>query len=482
MIGTVAWTAAALVLLAAAVLKAADRTATTVALSGHGVPGGLTGPAWAGAIAAEAGLAAALAAGLAWAPAAATALLAGFAVLQAVALARGGSGAPCGCFGARGRLSPGALGRTALLAAACAALPALGDPAQPPLALTAALAAGAVALALGRPGAAPSAALEIDGEGPPLGAASPVVVAGEGIRLALFTAEGCRLCRRVRAAADLFAAHGVPVGRFDERADAPAWAAAAVPGAPYAVAIGPDGTVLAKGTVNAASQLESVLAAGEQRWATSAAGSDAGDAGVRERAALGADDVGRASSAATSPRSAAGSSRRGFLARAGGIAASLTGAGALGGMVRPGDAQAHHFCGHIYTTDGCPHPTGLPRIDRDGFPLRAEDGRPVDDLGRVIDRLGRPLGEDGVVLADPEGRPLPLAPRTRVCAATARDYAITTQIDGAWYRCCDGHVRKLIDCCSDSRRRINGDGALRGYCYQDRKVFCVMYFQTSVPC
>ena len=254
---------------------------------------------WAGAIVAEAGLAAALAAGLAWAPAAATALLAGFAVLQAVALARGGSGAPCGCFGARGRLSPGALGRTALLAAACAALPALGDPAQPPLALTAALAAGAVALALGRPGAAPSAALEIDGEGPPLGVPSPVVVPGEGIRLALFTAEGCRLCRRVRAAADLFAAHGVPVGRFDERADAPAWAAAAVPGAPYAVAIGPDGTVLAKGTVNAASQLESVLAAGEQRWATSAAGSDAGDAGVRERAALGADDVGRAAAAAT---------------------------------------------------------------------------------------------------------------------------------------------------------------------------------------
>ena len=151
-------------------------------------------------------------------------------------------------------------------------------------------------------------------------------------------------------------------------------------------------------------------------------------------------------------------------------------------LVRPGEAEAYHFCGHIYTTDGCPHPTGLPRIDRDGFPLRAEDGRPVDDLGRVVDGRGRPLGEDGVVLADPEGRPLPLAPRTRVCAATARDYAITTQIDGAWYRCCDGRVRKLIDCCSDSRRRINGDKALEGYCYHGRKVFCVMYFDTNVPC
>ena len=25
---------------------------------------------------------------------------------------------------------------------------------------------------------------------------------------------------------------------------------------------------------------------------------------------------------------------------------------------------------------------------------------------------------------------------------------LTTHIDGAWYRCCGGHVRKLVDCCS----------------------------------
>ena len=170
MIGTVAWPVVALVLLAAAVLKAADRTATAVALSAHGVPGRLSAPLWGAAVAAEAGLAAALAAGLPWAPTAAAALLAGFAVIQSVALARGGSGAPCGCFGARGRLSRGSLGRTALLAAACAALPALGAPDAPPLALTAAVAAGAVVLALGRRTPAPAVALELDGEGPALGA------------------------------------------------------------------------------------------------------------------------------------------------------------------------------------------------------------------------------------------------------------------------------------------------------------------------
>jgi hypothetical protein len=59
---------------------------------------------------------------------------------------------------------------------------------------------------------------------------------------------------------------------------------------------------------------------------------------------------------------------------------------------------------------------------------------------------------------------------------------LRTQVDGAWYRCCGGRVRKLVDCCAYTRQRINGDAALTGYCYQGRKVFCVMYFQTSVPC
>ena len=43
-------------------------------------------------------------------------------------------------------------------------------------------------------------------------------------------------------------------------------------------------------------------------------------------------------------------------------------------------------------------------------------------------------------------------------------------------------VRKLIDCCTRSRRRINGDAALTGYCYSGRRVFCVMYYDTRIPC
>ena len=183
-----------------------------------------------------------------------------------------------------------------------------------------------------------------------------------------------------------------------------------------------------------------------------------------------------------SDRIAAGTSRRGFLSRVSGAIMGLTGASAVTSLVEPGEAEAFHFCGHTYTTDSCPHPTGLPRLDRKGFPLHAHTGRPIDDLGRFIDGDGRAVDADGRLLTDPDGRPLPIASRTRVCDAVGDIYGFDTQIDGAWYRCCGGHVRKLVDCCSTSRKRINGDASLTGYCYKGRRVFCVTYFQTNVPC
>ncbi len=160
----------------------------------------------------------------------------------------------------------------------------------------------------------------------------------------------------------------------------------------------------------------------------------------------------------------------------------LAAARTITSLVKPGDAEAFHFCGHIFTTDGCPHPTGLPRIDSRGYALRARDGRRVDDLGRPIADDGTPVREDGAPLLDPDGRPIPPAPRTKVCSAAGRRFDIATRTDGAWFRCCEGHVRKLSDCCTPAKRRINGDAALRGYCYGRRRVFCVMYFQTKVPC
>jgi hypothetical protein len=432
-------------LLGAAALKVADRTGTAVAAETYGLRGRAARWAWLPLAGLEATLAAGLLARPPAAAWAAAAVLAVFAAVQAGAIAAGRAGAPCGCFGARGHLSWTSVARTALLAAAATLLAlrlASASAAAPPP-LVPALAALVIAVAIVLRARRPGGALEVVGEGPPLGAR--LDLGGDGVRLALFVADGCRLCRAL-----------IPQARrlggavLDEVADAGGWSAANVPGAPFAVALAADGTVLAKGTVNTRAQLASVVGAAHAR---------------REQS--------------EHPER---SSRRGFLTTASAAVAALTAGRMVGALVAPGDADAFHFCGHIYTTDGCPHPTGLPRIDSHGFPLRAQDGKPVDDLGRLIDAAGAPTDDAGAPLLDPDGRPQPPATRTRVCTAAGKRYGISVRTDGAWYRCCNGHVRKLMDCCTASSRRINGDRALRGYCYGKRHVFCVMFFQTKVPC
>jgi hypothetical protein len=180
---------------------------------------------------------------------------------------------------------------------------------------------------------------------------------------------------------------------------------------------------------------------------------------------------------------AAGHTRKGFLGRLGAAAVGLAGGGVAASALEPEAAEAYHFCGHIYTTGSCPNPLGLPRIDRYGFPIRPRDGRRIDNLGRLIDDQGWPIDDDGNRLVGPTGEPMPKAPRTRICQDWVREiYHFPTQIDGGWYRCCGGTIRKLVDCCADHDRRINGDAALTGYCYAGRKVFCVMYYQTTVKC
>lgn len=176
-------------------------------------------------------------------------------------------------------------------------------------------------------------------------------------------------------------------------------------------------------------------------------------------------------------------SRRGFLERLAGVIIGLAGARSVAQLVLPDDADAYtNFCGHTYTTGNCPHPTGLPRVDRHDFPLRASDGHPVDDLGRPINAQGYPVDEHGHVLREADGEPLSPAPRSKVCPAAGRAYGLNLQTDGSWYRCCGGRVRRLMDCCGFTATRINGDAALTGYCYGGRNVFCVQYYETMVPC
>jgi hypothetical protein len=287
MVSVVACLVGALVLLCSAVLKLAGGAAARTALGTYGLHGETAGRAWAALVALEAALAVGVGTGADAAAWAAAGLMAVFAVGQAIALMSGRRGAPCACFGARGRLSPASIGRTAGLTALFAVLPLL--PRREPttdewlaIGLGAALiglaALAVVVLALAREvgvlrmSIAPQGALEIPEEGPELGGHTALIdgfradLGGHRLGLAVFTSEGCGMCRALAPAIAALGRHPHVVLRtFDEVEDADAWAAVDVPGSPYAVALDPDGTVLAKGTFNTAAQLESVLATAERR-------------------------------------------------------------------------------------------------------------------------------------------------------------------------------------------------------------------------
>jgi hypothetical protein len=179
---------------------------------------------------------------------------------------------------------------------------------------------------------------------------------------------------------------------------------------------------------------------------------------------------------------ATGLTRRSFLGRLGRFVLATVGGSTVAAAVAE-DADAYHFCGHIFTTGSCPTPYRLPRIDRQGYPLRPKDGKPIDNLGRLVNANGYPVNAAGERLRGPDGEPLAPGPRTRICEDWVPErFRIDAVTQGSWYRCCKGQIRKLVDCCSKSRRRINGDRALTGYCYTGRRVFCVMYYDTNLPC
>ena len=275
-----------LVLVAAAGLKAAGGPSAQAAFATYGLksPQAMKA-AWAGVIAAELALGVLVATGSTAAARAAALFLSAATAAQVAALAAGRAGAPCACFGAKGRLSTASAGRTAVLAAALALAPLL--PRSTPtteewltIGLVAALlglaALSVVVLALAREvgmlrlSIAPQGALEVAHEGPEVGAYSALAdefAAAPGqIALAVFTSEGCGLCRVLKPQIDAFGTHhAITLRTFDEVEHAHAWAAADVPGSPFAVTLDTDGTVLSKGTFNTGAQLESVLHAAERR-------------------------------------------------------------------------------------------------------------------------------------------------------------------------------------------------------------------------
>jgi Methylamine utilisation protein MauE len=274
-------------LIGAAAAKVASPRAGMESLAGLGfeTPAARTIAFWA-LVTVEGGLAVGVVAGSTAAAWLGAGLMVLFALTMAGAIMRGKAGEPCGCFGARSRIGwPGAARNLALAAGftVVAVLDStdlstdqwLGLGLIGALVACGGLAAATLALArevgLLRMRVGPASALEIPTEGPELGSRAELVreiddVAGAELALAVFSSDGCHVCKALRPAVDSIAAHpAVAVGRFDEHADADAWLALDVPGSPYAVALDPDGTVLAKGTFNNLAQLESILAAGERR-------------------------------------------------------------------------------------------------------------------------------------------------------------------------------------------------------------------------
>jgi hypothetical protein len=284
--------ALALALLTAAALKLASPEASRAALATFGVPARFRAPAWGALIALEAVLAVTFASGSDAAAFAAAAFCALSAAVLVAAILRGRAGAPCGCFGARSRVGwPGVL-RNVLLAAGFAAVPWLpaGRPSTEAwlaiglaLAFACVLALGVAVLALAREvgllrlrlGGQP--ALEIADEGPPIGARLGLIErfrADDRARfaLAVFSSDGCRLCRALEPAVAAFRRDPlVAVEVFDEQRDADVWRDLRIPGSPFAVALGRDGAVRAKGTFNSFAQLESILATAERRLAEAGA-------------------------------------------------------------------------------------------------------------------------------------------------------------------------------------------------------------------
>ena len=392
------------VLIGSAALKLADGPRTRLALATYGLHGERAAIAWAALVAVEPALGVAVAAGVeaaAWAAAA---------LLWRVR-ARPGRGARVRPRRRAVRVLRRARARRSRLARARRAArgrvrgAAALDRREPStegwlavglgVALLGLVALGVAVLALARELGAlraeidPRGALEIPEEGPELGGRTELMEVEPGrLGLAVFTSEGCGMCRALEPAIEALGRDPlVRLRTFDEVRDAARVGGGRHPGQP----------VRGRGR------------RGRHR---------AGEGHVQHRRAARVGPRHRRAAARVNE------SRRGFLAKVSGALMAVTGARTVGSLVAPGEAEAYHFCGHIYTTDSCPHPTGLPRIDSKGRPLRAKDGHRVDDLGRLVDLEGDPVDEDGERLTDAEGAPLPAASRTPVCKAVAERYGM----------------------------------------------------------
>ena len=324
----------------------------------------------------------------------------------------------------------------------------------------------------------PASALEIADEGPALGVGRRLIArfergpGGGELALGRLPLRGLSRLQRARSRDRALARDPIlAVQTFDEVADAEVWAGAAIPGAPTPSPSIPTGPCSrrARSTTSPSSRACSRPPSGaapraavwlERRSVPEPARARVRVAGAEHLAArVPAAGRRRAFRRSTGERrSSAGRSDR-ATPRPTTSAATPT---------RPAPARTRPAC------------RGSTRT---AFPLRASDGRPIDNLGRPVDRQGPARSTtDGELLRDPDGRPLPPAPRTGLRRDRRAASGSRPRLDGAWYRCCGGHVRKLTDCCAYSSTRINGDAALTGYCYAAARSSASCTTRPRCPC
>ena len=149
----------------------------------------------------------------------------------------------------------------------------------------------------------------------------------------------------------------------------------------------------------------------------------------------------------------------------------------------PDEADAYtNFCGHTYTTGNCPAPTGLPRIDRERLSAARQRRRAGRRPRAAGQRRGQPVDAHGHVLTDADGVPLAPAPRTKTCETAGKDYGIKLRLEGPGTAAAAARCAGSATAAARPNVRVNGDAALVGYCYPGHHVFCVTYFETSMPC
>ncbi len=289
---TAARIAVGVVLLVSAAGKARLRGELPDLLGAYGVPRPLRLSAAIALIAIEAVLGTMLLLGVAPRAAAYGALTLGLVFVAAAAAARlrGVRRLRCGCFGAAERSTAFVLARalafTALAGVAAAGTElGFGAPSRDTLVLLSlAVLSLAVAvlsllvLALFRQVGvlslriSPRAALELDSEGPTVGAPAPPLAGLErrGDEVVAFFAESCRLCRELAPGVHALAREGIAVRVVHEEREGGAFARWNVPGSPFVVHV-VDGVVAAKGLVNTLEQLDGLVAVGRARRSHAAA-------------------------------------------------------------------------------------------------------------------------------------------------------------------------------------------------------------------